>query len=128
MPAIKKGLYDSIQFHFKTDDKNFTIIGIAGLIFYKNNNIEDCYEKQKDISKELQQVFTNTKIKIGKKKSHSGDKTGKSKTTTNYFALGGDEFVDIACYDWTPEMKYWDNLRITIISNELEKFFKIAYK
>ena len=123
----KKGLYDSIQFHFKADDKNFTIIGIKGLIFYKNNNIEDCYKKQKEVSEELKQVFPNTKIILGTKISHPSDKTGKSKTTTNYFALGGNDFVDIGCYDWTPEMKWWDNLRIGMISNELENFLKVAY-
>ena len=75
----KKGLYDSIQFHFKADDKNFTIIGIKGLIFYKNNNIEDCYKKQKEVSEELKQVFPNTKIKLGKKKTILGIRQVKAK-------------------------------------------------
>ena len=44
---------------FRILDKNFTIMVIAGLIFYKNNNIEDCYKQQKILSEEDKQISTN---------------------------------------------------------------------
>ncbi len=118
----KKGPYDSIQIHFKKDDKNYKIIGVAGLVFYRKNNINDCYEKQKIITDELKQVFPKTRLKYGKRKSHFSDKSGKSKTTTNTFYLSNKGEIDVACYDWTKKMKWWDNLRVVILSSELKNF------
>ena len=114
----KKGPYDSIQIHFKKDDKNYKIIGVAGLVFYRKNNINDCYEKQKIITDELKQVFPKTRLKYGKRKSHFSDKSGKSKTTTNTFYLSNKGEIDVACYDWTKKMGYNDHLRISIILKE----------
>ena len=118
----KKGSYDSIQIHFRKDDKNYTIIGVAGLVFYRKNNINDCYEKQKIITEELKQVFPKTRLKYGKRKSHSSDKSGKSKTTTNTFYLSNKGQIVVACYDWSKKMKWWDNLRVVILSSEFNNF------
>ena len=118
----KNGPYDSIQVHYKKNDKNYTIIGVAGLVFYRKNNINDCYEKQKFITGELKEVFPNARLKLGKRRSHFSDTSGKSKTTTNTFYLSSKGEVDVACYDWTKKMKWWDNLRVVIVSSDLKKF------
>ena len=40
--------YDAIQINYKPNDKNYTIYGISGMIAYQNN-IAECYKKQKEI-------------------------------------------------------------------------------
>ena len=118
----KNGPYDSIQVHYKKNDKDYKIIGIAGLIFYRKNNINDCYEKQRIVTDELNEAFPNVRLKYGKMRNHFSDKSGKSKTTTNTFYLSSNGEVDVACYDWSKKMKWWDNLRVVIVSSDLKKF------
>jgi len=118
----KNGPYDSIQVHYKKNDKDYKIIGVAGLIFYRKNNINDCYEKQRIVTDELKEAFPNVRLKYGKMRNHFSDKSGKSKTTTNTFYLSGNGEVDVACYDWSKKMPYTDHLAISFRTKKLKDF------
>ena len=74
-PSFK--VYDSVSLDVKTLDKKFIIQALGGVLFTENGS--DCYEKQKQIDKELSIIFTNTK-KEKNNRNHDADKTGKSKT------------------------------------------------
>ena len=112
-----KGIYTGdIQLNFKKDDLNFIIYGISGTVRFIND-IKNCYPKKNEVSLELEFLFPNTK-KQNKKKAHSSDKSGKSKTDTAYFYLSDGSTVSVACYDWSKEMKFNDHLRITIASKK----------
>ena len=75
----------------------------------------NCYPMKKVVSQELESLFPNSK-KRNIKKLHAADKTGRSKTDTNYFYLSDGSYVSVACYDWSKKMKYNDHLRVTISS------------
>ena len=60
-------IYDGVQFGYKTGDKNYTILGLAGNINYPNN-IKPCYKKMDEIVTELTELFKNI-AHITKKKN-----------------------------------------------------------
>ena len=110
-----RGIYTGdIQLNFKKDDHNFIIYSITGTVRFIND-IKNCYPMKKVVSQELESLFPNSK-KRNIKKSHAADKTGRSKTDTNYFYLSDGSYVSVACYDWSKKMKYNDHLRVTISS------------
>tara|TARA_Y100000590_G_scaffold463719_1_gene631180 strand:- start:189 stop:761 length:573 start_codon:yes stop_codon:yes gene_type:complete len=119
----KKGPYTEILFALKKNDKKYIIYGISGLVKMKYN-ISDCYPKLKKVSKDLKELFPNTKIRKGNKK-HSGDTSGKSKIKYVNFNFSSGDYASASCYDWSKKMGYWDNFRISIVTNEFEKWLKI---
>jgi hypothetical protein len=63
------------------------------------------------------------------KKNHSADKTGKSKNTTVQFNFDTGDQIRISCYDWSKKMKYTDNLRLGVLTNEFIQWLQTkAYK
>ena len=122
---ISSNEYDVVHIHYRTKDKNYKMIGISGLKFY-NQNIKKCYKKQIEVVEELKEFFpsinpTNKSIK------HAGDKSGNSKVKFRSFHLESGDIVSTACYDWSKKMKFWDHLRIGLITSELNDWYVIAY-
>jgi hypothetical protein len=123
-----KGIYTGdILLAFKKNDPDFIIHGITGIIPYRNN-IKDCYLKQNEIETEIKTLLSNlTKKEI--EKAHSGDKTGKSRNKTIYFDFPDNSQIIISCYDWSTEMKFYDNLRVGVKSSHFKNWLnKKAYK
>ena len=119
--TFEKGLYTEIMFALKKNDKKYIIYGISGLVKMENN-ISKCYSDLKSIATNLEQLFPNTiKSKLIKKKLQS-DKSGESKHRAIYFDFDSGDYVEIACYDWSKKMGYWDNLRIGIITKEFDEW------
>ena len=83
-----------------------------------NKNIKDCYKKQKEILKELIELFKDTKVVDSPKSKHEFDKSGKSFTKDFHFELSSGDFVGISCYDWSEEINYIDHLRLIIRKKE----------
>ena len=52
-------LYDAVDFNFKTNDKDFTIVSLSGVIIYDDDNIENCYPKMREIIRDLEIEFSN---------------------------------------------------------------------
>ena len=75
---ISSNEYDNFQFHYRAKDETYKMIGISGLKFYPKN-IEECYKKQNDVVKELENFFPNIEI-TNETINHSADKSGKSKS------------------------------------------------
>ena len=119
------------MFGLKKNDKNYTIYSISGLIMMKDN-IKDCYQKQKSIAKEINELFPNIKNK-NKNIKHRADASGKSTISEIYFLLNENkkipDKISVACYDWSKDMKFWDNLRISISDSEFRDWIiNKAYK
>jgi len=121
-------VYDSVSFDYKTGDKNFKMHSLSGAIDYPNN-ISNCYEKMDEII-----VDISSKLKkFSKTKKRSGLQTiaklNDTKKTAVYFkdVLNGD-YVEVACYDYSEESGFLDNLRVSIIPKVIGDFLKIAYK
>ena len=125
-------VYDHVQFHIKTEDKNYIIYTLGGLIFYKDN-IRDCYDKKNKIIEELTELFKEAKIRDAGIKPHSTDKTGKSTIHNVFFEFKSGDAAKVACFDWSKKIekeKNWsDNLRVSIGLEEAIKWFRNeAYK
>ena len=54
--------YDRLSFFVKLKDKNYTIYSIAGAISY-NDQLKNCFAKQKEIEKQFSSTFVNAKKK-----------------------------------------------------------------
>ncbi len=108
--------YDGIQFHI---DKNYKIVAMEGVIVFKNN-FKECKKKQKIIDQEFKKIFSSIPREESGMKSHTGDSSGKSKYISIYYDFDSQDFISITCYDWTENMNYVDNLRVSIITKKLQ--------
>ena len=108
-------VYDSLDMHLKTNDKNYIIYSISGINFF-TNDIHNCYIEKKDITSELDSLFNDLEKKEYKKTKTSFDKS--STLESNYFLFKSGDYVKIQCYDWsekiTKEKRWGDHLRIAI--------------
>ena len=109
-------VYDSVQFSLKTNDKDYIIYHIVGIVFYENN-INRCYKKQKEVVKELTFLFKNA-IKLEDNIKHSADDTGKSKIKEVNFWFKSGDVAAADCYDWSDEIGWVDHLRVGMLSDE----------
>ena len=108
--------YDYLRIHVLRNDKNFIIYGVSGMIDYKRENMQKCYDLQKTIEKEFDTVFSNyDKTKDVFKSMY--DKTGKSKVTSIYYdtKLGS---AKISCYHFSEHVKYSSGIDITLNTKE----------
>tara|TARA_B110000003_G_scaffold39250_1_gene36045 strand:- start:954 stop:1538 length:585 start_codon:yes stop_codon:yes gene_type:complete len=126
---IKSEKFDYLRFHVKSGDKDYLIQHIGG---YKIIDFYNCKNKKKIISDELNLIFGANKRQDSKIKNHAYDKTGKSKSISNYFNLSTGR-IRIMCTDWssklTTEKNWKDNLQVSIYSNKFADWLNNrAYK
>ena len=121
-------IYDSVQFGYKTGDKNYIILGLAGNIDYPDN-IKHCYKKMDEIVTELTKLFKNT-ARITEKKTmiQTIDKPGDTKKVSVAYWFDSKDVVVAACYDYSEESGYMDNLAVSVDTKEYNDFLGIAYK
>ena len=97
--------YDSIEITYKTDDPDYTIQMITGLIFY-HNEIEKCKKQKNEVLLEIENLFDSNNIQIHHQDSkHSYDPSGKSLVLESTFLFKSGDLVDIECYDWSTEIE-----------------------
>ena len=121
-------IYDTLQFSFLNTDKNFTIEMVSGGIQFFDNDIENCFKKQKKIISEISKLFSNTKLNKKMNQAHFLDKSGKSKTHNMYFELAAGDIVLVACYDWSKKFEdtgnYFDFLRVVMYSKKFSDWLE----
>ena len=116
LPSFK--VYDAIQLHFKSSDKNYTIDSVTGFLDYPNN-INECYDKKNKIYDDITYLFQNME-KDEYDHSHNADKSGKSiasvsefrNDTGNYYYYGWGR--DTASITYTHQV--YSN-KLTIVSS-----------
>jgi len=119
--------YEGFQAHVKSEDQNYIIGHIEGMIIY-DKNIEDCYSKQKEIILELDVLFKSSK-KTEQNKTHSADYNSSTRGT--YYRLNSGDLISVTCYDWSDNNKnnFVDKLGVSIITKEFMEWINIeAYK
>jgi len=116
------GNYAEMMFSLKKNDQTFKIYAVQAVEKYKNN-ISECYKKIDKIADEIETLFSDVK-RSKRTFSHRGDKTKKSKVTQIAFTWKSRDRVSVQCYDWTKEMRYWDNLRVAILSVEFRNWLR----
>jgi len=109
-------LYDIVIVNFKTNDKNYIIYAVGGVVDYKN--INKCYEEKNKIAEEISSLLKDAK-KEEAHKVRTKDPNAEFMSYIWYFTKEGDR-VSIECYDFKPENTYNspDQLRIGILEHE----------
>ena len=111
--------FDFLQFDLKTNDNNYIIPIIGGVIEYPRQ-INECKFKKEEISKDILNSFPNLK-RNNRVISHPSDKTGKSKVHQTYFYLTNGA-ITIDCEDWSTQFEnskgYTDRLKLYVISED----------
>ena len=111
-------LYDRVVLFYKSNDPNYTITNIIGRKYFKNN-INDCYNLQNSISKDLELHLTNPdRFQTGKEK-YSGYPNGESYVNEIYFYLKNNALIRIICYDFSKkDTRSKDRLGVLLTSPE----------
>jgi len=117
--------YDYMSFFVKTDDKNYLIYGLRGVI--KINNLEKCFEKQNKLLSDSKDVIPNSEPKI-ENIDHPVDPTGKSKIYSKFIYLNSGDFIRVACNMFEKKLakkNNWNNgLTLFIGKEELEYWLR----
>ena len=116
--------YDGMHIYIKSNDNNYIIHGIEGMLNFEND-ISGCRIKQNKILNNVSELFKNEKKK-SRTFNHSEDKTGKSKvyrTSIKISPEGKYYELDIACYDWSEKMGHIDHFRISIVTDSVNDMF-----
>ena len=115
-------IYVLLQIGFKTNDKNFKIELINGVLDFKNN-VDECWKKQDKISNEIDSLFRNLKKDdTGKTTRYPEDDPGGlvARFITYYFNSG--EEVSVYCNDYSKKSGLYDNLKVQIVSKEMSDY------
>ena len=117
--------YDGLDFDFKTNDKDYIIHALYGIIDYPTN-IKDCYKKMDEIKLSMIELFQDN-VEYSKKKAikdpkRTGDSSGKTiGTYVNFWFNNGDR-ASITCYDYSEEFEGRDNLTVGVQTKEQNNF------
>ena len=106
---------------YKSKDKKYKIHGVQGRISFMN--IEDCYEKQDEVEKEISSMFKETKKKNwGILKLHlKGEAAEGSTYKPIIFGFNTDDNISIECYHYS-DVPQIDHLKITLTSKEFGEY------
>jgi len=117
-------IYDAIDFQYKTDDKNYIIHGLSGVIIYENN-IKDCYKKMDEIVSVLSKIFKNeaTQAKKITEPFYEIDKSGESKVTVvDFWFDSTEDRASVTCYDYSEKIESQDHLNVSLMTKEFNEF------
>ena len=140
-----KGIYDWFQISYKSDDDNFTIEGLVGILVIKNYNNEECNKKLNTAALDLSKLFKNTKqnkkekYKVAynsRKIFQVADLSGKSTVTSISFNFLDEGEIILACYDmdkatnqidsFIKDINQFDSFRIDIRSRAIVLYLEKA--
>ena len=119
--------YDAMEFHFKTKDKQYIIVGMAGGLYYKNN-FKNCLKKQMEVVDSIKNSFNFSEEPNYDEGSHPLDASGKSKYYRYSFMISPkSKFfeIGISCFDFSKTIEkkgYIDNLNIIIHNDEYNQY------
>ena len=125
IPYYDSQIYDMVQFSFMTDDDNFIVHDIEGKLFFENN-IKRCKKKQKQISKSIKEIIGSyTEYYPISEQIRKADPSGKSIMYSEAFLFSDQwSMVQIYCTDWSDDLDYDDELKISIWSETFSKFLE----
>lgn len=117
--------YEYASVSVKKKDKKYIIYAARGMINYKDVNV--CFKKQKEISDQIYEMFSNVKKSKNTFKA-SADPSGESLIHAIYFAFesGGD--IQVTCYEFSEKMSSTNGLDVIISSEKHIEWLKKFYK
>ena len=113
-------LFDSIGFVIKKNDPRFVIYAVEATIYFWENKIDKCYEKQKQIKDDLK-IFFGDKITIDAYDTkYAGDETGNSMVRYVDFDFKDQSNSRIICYDLSDEINLKSPDQLYLVANSKE--------
>ena len=117
--------YEYTSASVKIKDKKYIIYAVRGMINYEDVNV--CFKKQKEISAQIHETFSNVK-KSKRTFKANADPSGESLIHAIYFVFGSGGDIQVTCYEFSEKMSSTNGLDVGISSEEhikwLEKFSK----
>ena len=119
-------IYDVLSFFVKPNDKNYIIYDMRGVISY-DDDIEQCYAKQKEIVEQFSLLYGNTR-----KEEHDftfpWDSTGKSHVLNITFTFNSGDVITVSCAEYEKNLKIKNNLQdslsVAISKKEVEYWLR----
>ena len=139
------GIYDWFQISYKSDDDNFIIEGLAGIIVKKKYDDNKCNKELDTATLDISELFKNTKQ--GKKKLYKviynpreifqkPEPSGKSIVTSISFDFKDEGKIILSCYNMDrttnqidspiKDINQFDTFRIDIRSKALTRYLEKA--
>ena len=118
--------YDAVDFDFKTNDKDYLIYSLSGVILFKKEDIKKCFKMMNEIDTEISKVLQSFKRSDKATWDHGSDPTGESKFTDIYYESESGT-VTITCYDYSEEeiaKGSGNHLAVMISLNEWVNFMR----
>ena len=140
-----KGIYDWFQISYKSDDDNFIIEGLAGILVKKKYDDNKCNNEIDAVALDISKLFKNTKQ--GKKQLYKivynprevfqkPDPSGKSILTSISFDFKDEGKIILSCYNMDrttnqidspiKDINQFDTFRIDIRSKALTRYLEKA--
>ena len=115
-------IYEVLQIGYKTNDKNFKIELINGILDFKNN-VDECWKKQDKISNEIDYFFPNQeKEDSGKITEYpEDDPEGLVARYITYYFNSGEQ-IAVYCNDYSKKSGLNDNLKVQIMSKKMSDY------
>ena len=140
-----KGIYDWFKISYKSDDDNFIIKGLAGILVKKKYDDNKCNKELDTVALDISELFKNTKQ--GKKQLYKviynpreifqkPDPSGKSIVTSISFDFKDEGKIILSCYNMDKatnqidspikDINQFDTFRIDIRSRALVYYLEKA--
>ena len=112
-------IYDQLVIGFRSDDTNYIISAISGVI---EMEINDCLNRIDKITSDLKEILPNTIP------TEEYDEGTLGKHTFNHFDINGDN-IKVSCVEYFETDKYPNHLRIAANKKEYQEWLNYkAYK
>ena len=140
-----KGIYDWFLISYKSDDDNFTIEGLVGVLVKKNYDNNKCNNELDNATVEIAELFKKTnkskkqlyKVAYNSRKIfQKPDPSGKSIVTSISFDFEDDGKIILSCYDMDKatneinspikDINQFDTFRIDVRSRALTHYLEKA--
>ena len=99
--------YFMMSFYVKPTDKNFIIYGMTGTLPHAED-INSCYRKMREVSKEFSATYKNAK-KEELSYDHPVDTTGRSKIKEVDFIFRSGDMIRVVCMDFEESLRIENN-------------------
>ena len=139
-----KGIYDWLQISYKSDDDDFIIEGLAGIVVKKKYDDDKCNKELDTVALDISELFKNTKqrkkqlykvIYNPREIFQKPDPSGKSMVSSISFDFKDEGKIILSCYNMDKatneidspikDINQFDTFRIDIrskiLANYLEK-------
>ena len=122
--------YKYVQLWWFDQDIEYRIVGISGELIF-DNDLEGCKKKQKEIANSVKKTLKDFNIKQSQN-NYSDDLSGNSKVYHHAFKFENGDNINVQCYMFSKNYKeknnLIDNLKVMIVTKEMDEHFREAYK